>query len=92
MEDLDRFDSFDIAKLLESDVTKLSSSGISPLALVAKEISDSTASTSSTISRWPTIFVLPSLFCILNIGSINSSSCLMMLTMVALVPLYNTLA
>ena len=92
MDDLDHFDCFDIAKLLESDVTKLLSSGISPLALVAKEISNGIASKSLTISMWPTIFVLLSLFCILNIGSRNSSYCLMMLTIVALVPLYNTLA
>ena len=92
MDDLDRLDYFDIAKLLESEVTKLLSSRISPLALVTKEISDGIASKSSTISMWPTIFVLPSLFCILNIGSRNSASCLMMLTMVDFVPLYMTLA
>ena len=51
IEDLERFECLDIAKLLISDVTKLLSSGISPLTLVAKEISEGRACKSSTRSK-----------------------------------------
>ena len=65
----------DAAKLLVSDVTTLLTSGISPLAFVANEISDGIAIKSNTISECSTIFVLPNLFVICRRGSRKSSSC-----------------